>query len=463
MKKPRNDSEFPFWRIWLVAQWVLLAALLLFVILTVRGQEAGHAAQALSLRQAVDAALAPGGSARMEIARQLAEQARARSAQARADLLPNLDGAISQASQTRNLQAMGIDFALPVPGFEAPRFVGPFNVFDARLTATQAILNFSGVRRYQAAKQGMNAAAAEEAHVQQLVIATVAKAYYAVQWAAAQRQAAAASLDLAKELESLASQQREAGTGIALEVTRAGVQRSQAEQALLVRDAELRAAELHLLRAMGASLGGQALAVEEMLPPLDEAPRIEDALAVALGEREDLQGQQAREESARLLYSSSKWERAPNVAAFGDYGASGNTPNNAMPTRTAGVIARIPLFDGGRRDARRAEALAKAREEELRTRDLKQQVELELRLALDALRSTQSQVEVATAAASQAETELTQARRRYEAGVSSSLEITRAQSTVEQARAGRIDALYRYHLARADYALATGRAESVLP
>jgi hypothetical protein len=35
MKKPRNDGDFPFWRLWLIAQWILLAALLLFVVFTV--------------------------------------------------------------------------------------------------------------------------------------------------------------------------------------------------------------------------------------------------------------------------------------------------------------------------------------------------------------------------------------------------------------------------------------------
>jgi outer membrane protein len=107
--------------------------------------------------------------------------------------------------------------------------------------------------------------------------------------------------------------------------------------------------------------------------------------------------------------------------------------------------------------------MAKLLEEELRTRDLEQQVELDLRLALDALQSTRRQIDVATDAETQASTELGQARRRYEAGVSSSLDVTRAQSALESARASRIDALYRYHLARADFALATGRADMLLP
>jgi outer membrane protein TolC len=124
---------------------------------------------------------------------------------------------------------------------------------------------------------------------------------------------------------------------------------------------------------------------------------------------------------------------------------------------------RVPIFDGGRRESRRAEALARQREEELRARDLKQQIELELRLALDALQSTKDQVRVARQSLSQAELELEQAQRRYRAGVANSLEITRAQTSVEQARGNNIDSLYRYNAARVDYALALGDVENAIP
>jgi outer membrane protein TolC len=124
---------------------------------------------------------------------------------------------------------------------------------------------------------------------------------------------------------------------------------------------------------------------------------------------------------------------------------------------------RVPVFDGGRRDARRAEASARVREEEYRARDLRQQIELEVRLAFDALASARDQVAVAQEALAQAERELDQARRRYQAGVTNSLELTRAQTTVEQARSNKIDSLFRYNAARIDLAQATGEIASAIP
>ena len=60
-----------------------------------------------------------------------------------------------------------------------------------------------------------------------------------------------------------------------------------------------------------------------------------------------------------------------------DYGTIGSSMDNALPTRTYGVQVRVPVFDGGRRDARRAESESQYRQERTRTRDLREQVELE--------------------------------------------------------------------------------------
>src|SRR5215467_10723886 len=98
----------------------------------------------LGLKQAVDLALAPDGNTRVKLAREAIEQAGARMAESRSALLPNIEGAISEQSETRNLKAFGIQFpSLPIAGFSIPTFVGPFDVFDARANITQSVFDFS--------------------------------------------------------------------------------------------------------------------------------------------------------------------------------------------------------------------------------------------------------------------------------------------------------------------------------
>jgi outer membrane protein TolC len=183
---------------------------------------------------------------------------------------------------------------------------------------------------------------------------------------------------------------------------------------------------------------------------------VEKALAVALESRSDLKAQAKREQSARLSYSGVKMERLPSLAGFADYGSIGTSINNALPTRTYGLALRVPIFDGGRRDARRGESQSLYEQERLRSADLRQQIELELRLALDGLHSSADQFKVAEEGLAQAKDELDRARRRYEAGMASSLEVTDAQTRLARARDNQIAALDLYNRARIDLGQATG-------
>ena len=87
---------------------------------------------------------------------------------------------------------------------------------------------------------------------------------------------------------------------------------------------------------------------------------------------------------------------------------------------------------------------------------LEDQVELDVRLAFDSIRSAAAQVETAREGLQLSENELAQARRRYQAGVTNSIEVTDAQTRLDRARDNLIAALYNYNLARIDLATATG-------
>jgi hypothetical protein len=87
----------------------------------------------LGLKQAVEMALAPEGSTRGKLAEEALKQAEARRLEARAALLPDLEGYVQDQNETNNLKAIGFHFPTsPIPGFSIPTFVGPFNVLDVR-------------------------------------------------------------------------------------------------------------------------------------------------------------------------------------------------------------------------------------------------------------------------------------------------------------------------------------------
>ncbi len=410
----------------------------------------------LTLKQAVEMALSEEGSTRVRLAGETVAQARARSAQARAALLPNLDSYVSGQNQTRNLAAFGIRVDLPVPGFAFPQRVGPFSTFDARITGSQTIFDFGAIRRFQAARVTTGAAEADRANTREQIAAQVAALYTTALASDAHVEAAEANVELARALARLAENRRQAGTGTAIEATRAQVQLANEQQRLLVARNQQRQAQLQLLRAMGLNLATEVELAGKLEYKPAESVELKQAVERALAERGDWKAQQQREETARLNYSGAKYERLPAVAAFADYGTIGTGLSSTVPTRTYGVSLRLPVFDGGRRDARRAEARSQLRAEQVRTADLRDQIELEIRLALDNLRSAEEQVQVAEEGLKQAEREVEQARRRYEAGVANSLEPTDAQTRLERARDNRISALLAYNVARISLAQAMG-------
>jgi outer membrane protein TolC len=267
---------------------------------------------------------------------------------------------------------------------------------------------------------------------------------------------AESNVALAEAILQLAASQKEAGTGTGIDVTRAKAQLSNESQRLIAAQNERKASYYQLLRSMGLTLEAKLELTERFAYAKVEATSLENALNTALASRSDWKAQQKREQAQSLNYRATKMERLPSIVGLADYGTIGASAYNTTPTRTYGVSVRVPVFDGGRRDARTAESYSHFRQEAIHTRDLRQQIELEVRLALDNLQAAEAQVKAAEEGLKLAEDELAQARRRYEGGVSNSLEVTDAQARLSRAREIRIAALFSHSLARIEIAAATG-------
>ena len=171
---------------------------------------------------------------------------------------------------------------------------------------------------------------------------------------------------------------------------------------------------------------------------------LEQAKAQALKARPDLTAQQEREANARLSASATKHGAPAFVGGVRRLRIElARALNNSVPTRTVGIQLRVPLFDGGRRDARRAESADSQYRPE---RSPHQRFEGTNRAGCAAGAGhsgvgRRTQVKVAEEGLELADNELTQARRRYDAGVAISLEVTDAQTRLERARDNQTEAL----------------------
>lgn len=411
----------------------------------------------LSMSRAVEIALSPEGSTRVALAEQSITRAETQVAQAKSALLPTVDGTFGARNQTVNLRTFGFNFDFP--GFALPSVVGPFTVIDARAQARWTVLDFSSLRRYRAVQAGVDLSKADVEVTKTQVTDQVARAYLAALRADAAYDAAQANLALSKALVDQASSRKDAGSGTGIEVTRAQVQLANDNGKLIVAQNERSRSILLLLRAMGLDLSVPVHLTDKLGYTLTDTGATTALLQQAHEGRVELRAQKQKEAVARMNISAVDSERLPTVGTFGDYGGIGQPRLGLERTRTVGVTVTIPLFDAGRRKARREESNVQLRTEQLRTRDLEQQIELEVRLALESVRNAETQVNTAREGLALAQNEVEQAQRRVAAGVGIPLEVTDAQARLDRARDNQIVALYTHNLARLDLAAATGHIQ----
>ncbi len=431
----------------------------------------------LSMKRAIQMATSPEGSTRIQLQLESLKQAKNRSAEVRSGLLPDVEAYVGIASEVRSLAAAGLTEIPDINNainttrtFLGPTFlpngipdrVGPFHSLDIRGTANLVLFDYSIWQRLRSAHAGIHAAKSDLNAADDQVTSQVARAYLAALRSDADVEATQADLDLSNAVLKQAQNQKEAGAGTGIDVTRANVQLSNDKQRLLVSKNNQTKAHLQLLRAMNMRLDSRVELTDKLVyKPLDTLT-VEDALAQALANRADLTAQLQREDAAKLNARSVKYERLPSVVSQFNYGTIGPQDVHLLPTREYYGAVRIPIFDGGRRDARREEAGSQYKQEEIRTADLRDQIELDVRTSMDSLKSAADQVEVAEEGLKLSETELAQARRRYDAGVAGSLDVSDASDRLQRARSNEIQAIYNHNLARIDLGWALGKTLSMI-
>lgn len=433
--------------------------------ITVAGVVAAEASErnppelTLSLREAIQAAVENNVNVKLLKERIAAAQAQANTSFGA--LLPNISGYASGRNQTVNLGAFG----LPpdrLSGLGLRRSVtDPFEVYDARATLVQNIFSLSLIQRWRAAKSGVDVASLEAEVTKRDVMATVGLLYIEALRADEAVKAREADIELAQQLVKLAKDRKAAGIATGLDVTREEVQLENDRQRLLVAQNEQESARLNLIRTLGIDFEVRLVLTDELKFISVAAQSPEQALSIAREQRLELRAQENRQKLAALSLSSLTSERIPSLSLNGDYGWIGLKPEDALATRSIGLTFSIPIFDGGQREGRISETRSRVRQELIRMKDVSDQVTLEVRNALLTLESSTQQVAVAEKGMELALKELTFARDRFTAGLTTNIEVTNAQTSVARARDNQIEALFRFNASRINLARAKGEIEKL--
>ena len=425
--------------------------------------DAGRPVLRLTLQRAIEIALSPEGNVAARLAEESVHLAEALHDRSRVLRRPVVESYVSEQNLSLNPQAIGFQIETDeMSGFMLPRRVGPFSVFDVRVRARYNLLDLGTKRHIETAQAQVSVAHAIREDGRDQVALQVARLYILALRNNERVETARANVELSKILLSFAERQEAAGTGAAIEVTRAGSQLAGEEYHLSAAESEQEITELRLLAEMGRSLETRLELADSLKLDLVRSQSLDEAIELAKKSRNDVRVQVRRIEKERLNDRAIHSERLPSIALFADLGALNTNADRPVATHTVGFSIRFPVFDGGRRASRRAEVHSKIRSEELRRKQIEDQLELEVRQSIRRLRLSRGQIGVAQRGLGLAEEELARARRRYGAGVTNSLEVVHAQAQLREAQHNHIEALYAHNVSRIDFSEAKGDVSSLL-
>jgi outer membrane protein TolC len=385
----------------------------------------------LGRKQGVDAA----------IARLNARAANARTGERRADLLPNISGRATLTRQTLNLDEFGIPLASGI--------TNPFSIYNLQVRASQTLFDASAIARLRAGRDTAIAAGLDAQAAGEIAGATAGLAYLRVLSADETVRARQADSTVAADLLNQARQLVQAGVNPAIDATRSQVSFAAVRTQLEIARNSADRARLDLVRALDLPSATRLELADSLgLVPLSIPRQPDTAAQFAREHRAELTAERARTEAARRSLRAIRYENLPSLSANGAYIESGREPGSLAGSYNLQLLLSVPILDGFRRQNRSKEQSARLEIQEIRERDLVNEVETQARQAVLDLSSSEQQVAIAVERVRLADQELSEAEQRFRAGVAGSVETTNAQSAVIAAHDALIQARVNYGTAR---------------
>ncbi|HKV05148.1 MAG TPA: TolC family protein [Candidatus Acidoferrales bacterium] len=373
-------------------------------------------------------------------------------------LLPNVTTSTYIDGSQVDLAEFGFTFKFP--GVSIPSVVGPFAYFDSRAYLTQSIFDWKAINNSRAASQEVKSAQSTYKDARDLVVLAVGFAYLQGIADEARIETVDAQVKTAQALYDQAADQVKAGTSPAIDSLRAQVELKSRQQQLIQAQNDFAIQKLTLARVIGLAPGQQFELTDKT--PYQPFPglTVDEALKRAYESRSDFQAALADVRAAQYSRRAAGAGYLPTLSFSADYGLAGTYPN----VSTHGVFdARgtlaIPIFQGGRVHGDVLEADARLAQSRERLENLRAQIDADVRTALLNVQSEEQQVAVARSNVDLAEQTLAQARDRFAAGVTDTVEVVQAQETVANAHDSYISSLYLDNYAKISLARALGVAE----
>ena len=325
---------------------------------------------------------------------------------------------------------------------------------------------FSGgrtVSAIRAAKAYQQLTADSERRIQATQVRDIAFSYHEVQLAKAQVEVLEQSVRQLKDFEADVRKKNKAGTASEFTWLSAQVSLSNEEPRLIAARNRFSLAKIAF-----RNLTFIEDAEFDLSDPLEYTPvevDLDEALALGMQKRPELLEKAGSITLRKENITQQKSDYYPRVDLVAGYNYYNPDPYSFIPGSTAdgwqdhwnaGVRASWNLFDGGRRRANVSESKLRMAIEEDQYIDLRRSIELEIRTHWLRGRDSAEVINATTKSIGLAERALKIARTRFDAGLSTNLEVTQANLELGDARLARFVALYEYMNAVAGMKYAVG-------
>lgn len=381
--------------------------------------------------------------------RERLNQAVYRAEEAHSYLLPRVDAAASQFRQTRNLEAQGITIPRTDP------LVGPFNSFDARVSASMPLFDWEARNRFKQAGENKTLALEDQKWVRQDAMLMGASVYLAAKRAESARRAADARVTLAVANDKIAASRYSSGAGSRLERDSAHAQRTAAE----ARAVEAAATADKARRDLCVTLQYASECVVQFQDD-DSFQAVADSTGAV--EWPDLRRAQLALAERKANEQASAAARLPRVSVAADYGASGKDPGDVEATYSYGAKASLPIYQGGRLKAEKlaAESAVKESEAAVRDAELRSQADVATNRAAAAQREADWRARQEDDLLAQAQ--LRSAEESHRVGAASAVQLVSAQTQAIAASDAVAAAEAAYQISILEWARSEGRLEEFM-
>jgi TolC family type I secretion outer membrane protein len=331
----------------------------------------------------------------------------------------------------------------------------PYNQYSNTLNVNQTIFDFGKtLNQVQIQSLGAESARADLQDISGQIILGVKQAYYGYLQAKMSREVALETVNQFQQHYEIAKAFFETGKSSKIDVTSAEVNLSNAKINLLKAENALRIARVTLNNAMGIT-NAPEYEIKEELAYRPYEVSLEEALQNAYKNRPDLLSTLKKKEGLEKTIDLNKKGYLPVLSGNAAYGYIGN--DLVMDKGwNVGVTLTFPLFTGFSTKYQIDEA--KANLDVLKANEdfLLQKVSLEIESAYLLLKEAAERILAGKIVVKQAEETVELAKGRYAAGVGSSIEITDAMITLNNAKMTYITALSDYSVAQANLEKAMG-------